>query len=210
MVNSFARNFTLMPNDCYRHLYLDFQTFPPLAGADVIGLDMENDSVSVAFIQLLEAIMRNRAEGYARIGPEQGNIFSQLRRVLEAMLYHVLTRYRVKLLENAKIEQAVSYIEAHYAEPIGIEEIAAQLHLDTKYLIRLFRKHMDMPPYRYLSQCRIEHALTELRGGGSIADVAFSCGYQSEPAFRIAFKRIMGCTPKEALTAGMSTKAAEK
>ena len=202
LINSFARNFTLLPNDRYQHLYLDFQAFPPLAGADVIGLDLENDRVMVAFVSLLEVMMRDRAEGYARIGPDQAEIFYQLRRVLEAMLSHVLLRYRVKLLENAKVEEAVSYIEAHYAEPIGIEDMAARLHLDTKYLIRLFRKHMDMPPYRYLSQCRIEHALTELRNGRSIADVAFSCGYQSENAFRIAFKRVMGCTPKEVLTRG--------
>ena len=108
---------------------------------------------------------------------------------------HLQLRYSLKVLENPKIGQAIAYIEQHYAEPIGIEEIAEQLHIDTKYLIRLFRKHMDMPPYQYLSQCRIEHALTELRNGKSVADTAFSCGYQSENAFRIAFKRVMGCSP---------------
>ena len=35
----------------------------------------------------------------------------------------------------------------------------------------------------------------ELRKGKSVTETALSCGYQNENAFRIAFKRIMGCSP---------------
>ena len=98
-------------------------------------------------------------------------------------------------MENEKIEQVIHYMETHYAEPIQNEDIAKVLHIDSKYLIRLFGRYMDMSPYRYLTQIRIEHALTELRSGKSVADTAYACGFQSENAFRIAFKRMMGCSP---------------
>ena len=195
LVNSFARNFNLQPEERYFHLYLDFQTVPPLTGRDVIDLDLQNDRICRAFLDLIDALLRVHGDAPSRILPEDGETFSQIRKIAEVMMRHLQLRYSLKVLENPKIGQAIAYIEQHYAEPIGIEEIAEQLHIDTKYLIRLFRKHMDMPPYQYLSQCRIEHALTELRNGKSVADTAFSCGYQSENAFRIAFKRVMGCSP---------------
>ena len=195
LVNSFARNFTLLPDSRYYHLFLDFQTVPPLAGSEVRALDVERDEVARALLAAVDAIIRENDPERCRILPEHTEAFAQIGGILEVLMRHLQVRHSIRMVENQKIEYAIKYIEAHYAEPLRNEDIAAQLHIDTKYLIRLFRRYMDMPPYQYLSQCRIEHALTELRSGKSVADTAYSCGYQSENAFRIAFKRIMGCAP---------------
>ena len=77
--------------------------------------------------------------------------------------------------------------------------IADELHIDARYLIRLFTKHIGIPPYQYLTQCRVEHGLEYLRNGKNVSETAYLCGYQSENAFRIAFKRIMGYPPKTIL-----------
>lgn len=199
LVNSFARNFNLAPENRYYHLYLDFQTVPPLVGNDILELDLEKDPVTQAFLNLIDAMLSTQGGAVIRVMPESGEAFFQIRQIADAMMRHLQLRYQLKMLENKKVERVIEYIEAHYSKPISNEEIAAQLHIDPKYLIRLFRKHMDMPPYQYLTQCRIEHALTELRAGHSVAEAAFSCGYQSENAFRIAFKRIMGCSPTSLL-----------
>ena len=45
-----------------------------------------------------------------------------------------------QIVENEKIEQALQYIEEHYAEKLKNDDIAAALHVDTRYLSRLFAK----------------------------------------------------------------------
>ena len=43
--NSLARNFELLPGDAYHHLYIDFQTFPPIMGSDVVEISLDDDGV---------------------------------------------------------------------------------------------------------------------------------------------------------------------
>lgn len=195
LVNSFARNFTLIPDNRYYHLYLDFQTLPPLTSRDVLALDTANDPIARALLDAVKAIILGHDPQNCRIRAEHTEAFTQISGILEVLMRHLQVRHSLRVVENPKIARAIQYMEEHYAEPIRNEEIAAQLHIDAKYLVRLFRRYMDMPPHQYLSQCRIEHALTELHSGKSVADTAFSCGYQSEAAFRIAFKRITGYSP---------------
>lgn len=150
---------------------------------------------------LLDAVQalisdHGRVNGYEPIteatAPE---LFLQIERLLDVAVRHMGDRYGLSVVESAKIAEAIEYIEAHYAEPIRIDDIAQALCLDTRYLIRLLNHFVDMPPYQYLTQCRIEHAVTCLRNGKNVYETADLCGYQSENAFRIAFKRVMGCAP---------------
>ena len=195
LINSFARNFNLTENERYHHLYLDFQTKPPLVSREALVIDPKNDPVTHALLDSVEAIIR--VYDPERLWILEGNqeAFEQIRRLLEVLIRHLQLQYHIRMMENEKIEQVIHYMEAHYNEPIQNEDIAKVLHIDSKYLIRLFSRYMDMSPYRYLTQYRIEHALVELRSGKSIADTAYACGFQSENAFRIAFKRIMGYSP---------------
>ena len=120
---------------------------------------------------------------------------SEVQPILTQIVRHVQLKYNVRTVENPKLDAAIRYIEEHYAEKLHNEDIARVLHIDTRYLIRLFSKHLDMSPYLYLTQGRIEHALAFLREGKSVAETAVLCGYQSENAFRIAFKKMMGASP---------------
>ena len=195
LINGFARNFRLRPDTRYYHLYLDFQTTPPLAGYGVQTLNVGEDAVTRALLDAVAASVRETDPVRCRILREHTEAFAEIGRILDVLMRRLQRHYAIRTVENPKIQHAVRYIEEHYAERLSNEEIAARLHIDSKYLIRLFRRYMDMPPYQYVTQCRIEHALAELRSGKSVADTAYTCGYQSENAFRIAFKRIMGCAP---------------
>ena len=195
LINGFARNFHLLPNTRYYHLYLDFQTTPPLAGYEVHALEVAKDGVIRALLDAVAASVRESDPVRCRVLREQNEAFEEIGRILDVLMRRLQRTYAIRTVDNPKIQHAVRYIEEHYAERLSNEDIAARLHIDSKYLIRLFRRYMDMPPYQYVTQCRIEHALAELRSGRSVADTAYVCGYQSENAFRIAFKRIMGCAP---------------
>ncbi len=188
--NGYARDFELKPYEIYDHLYIDFQTFPPILGTTPVEIDLSSDELIRASVSALREVI-------TQYNSESNSQKKQIKAILELLVRHLRVHYYVNTVDNKKLEQAILFIEEHYREPIGNDDIAKSLHIDTRHLIRIFQKYMHMPPYQYLIQCRIEHSLTELRLGKTAAETAYLCGYQTENAFRIAFKKIMGCPPGE-------------
>ena len=198
LVNSSATNLELLKDEQYYHIYVDFRTVPPLLSRDVLEIELKNDHYLSYLIKAMQILIqenkdRNRKSTIKE--DQNGDMFKQAQGLLRVILIHLGSKYGLQTMENPKIESAIAYIEAHYAEHISNDDIAAKLHIDTRYLIRLFKKYVGMPPYQYLTQCRIEHAIEELREDKTVTETALSCGYQNETAFRIAFKRVMGCSP---------------
>jgi AraC-like DNA-binding protein len=59
-----------------------------------------------------------------------------------------------------------------------------------------FTSLVGQPPMQYLTFWRMQVAAQRLReGGGSIAQIGFAIGYESEAAFSRAFKRQFGTSP---------------
>jgi AraC-like DNA-binding protein len=59
-----------------------------------------------------------------------------------------------------------------------------------------FTSLVGQPPMHYLSLWRMQLAAQHLREGrGSVAQIAFDVGYESEAAFSRAFKRQFGTSP---------------
>ena len=202
MINSCSQNFDMIPEYGYYHLYLDFQTTPPLLNREVLEIEFSKDPYLYYLIKAIESVARS-VGSETRHGKAREEVLnkdpemSEIRPVLEQIVRHFQLKYNVKTVENPKLDAAIRYIEDHYAEKLHNEDIAEVLHIDTRYLIRLFSNHLGMSPYLYLTQCRIEHALDFLREGRSVAETAALCGYQSENAFRIAFKKMMGSSPTQ-------------
>ena len=142
-------------------------------------------------------IQENREEKNKSVikGVEDEVLLNQAQRILQVILIHLNKKYGLQVIENPKIDRAIKYIEEHYTERVSNNDIAKELHIDTRYFIRLFNKYVGMTPYQYLTQGRIERAIEELRQDKTVAETALLCGYQNENAFRISFKRIMGCSP---------------
>ena len=51
-----------------------------------------------------------------------------------------------------------SYIEEHLAEPISLATLAQLARLSTYYFCRAFKQSFGVPPHRYHTNRRIEHA----------------------------------------------------
>ena len=54
---------------------------------------------------------------------------------------------------------------------------------------------VGQPPMHYLALWRMQLASRLLAEGGQVASVAAAVGYESEPAFSRAFKRLVGHAP---------------
>ncbi|KRF05517.1 hypothetical protein ASG89_20530 [Paenibacillus sp. Soil766] len=94
------------------------------------------------------------------------------------------------------VRNAVSFMNARYAERISLHEIAEHVGLETKYLCRLFQQRLSMSPYRYLTDVRMRKACRLLRRQLlGIAEIAQSVGYQDPLMFSRMFKRTIGLSP---------------
>lgn len=95
------------------------------------------------------------------------------------------------------VERAESYMKANYINPIRVEEIAAMLGVDRRYLCALFKKKTGQSPKQYLMRIRMERARELLSGDGlTVAETAHSVGYEDVFTFSKMFKKYFGYPPR--------------
>ncbi|MDX6637783.1 MAG: hypothetical protein QOJ01_1294 [Solirubrobacterales bacterium] len=86
--------------------------------------------------------------------------------------------------------------DARYAEPLGVDDMAAAAGLSRAHFSREFRRTFGVSPYAYLLTRRLERAATLLRvTDRSISDVCFSVGLASVGSFTTSFRRMFGVSP---------------
>ena len=74
--------------------------------------------------------------------------------------------------------------------------LASDVGMSRSAFAERFTALVGQPPMHYLAQWRMQLAAQQLREGrGSVAQVAFDVGYDSEAAFSRAFKRQFGTSP---------------
>jgi AraC-like DNA-binding protein len=94
--------------------------------------------------------------------------------------------------------RAKDLADARYAEPIGVEEMAAAAGLSRAHFSREFRRAFGESPYSYLLTRRLERAASLLRNTDrSVAEVCLDVGLTSVGSFTTSFKRNFGKTPTE-------------
>lgn len=104
-----------------------------------------------------------------------------------------------KALRNAdRIKTMLQYIQAHYAEDIRLEDIAASAAISTSECLRCFRGMIGTTPNQHLRRYRAQRAAELLCGTGlRVTDIALQCGFQDESYFARAFRQVYGCGPTE-------------
>lgn len=95
-----------------------------------------------------------------------------------------------------QIQDALRYVEKHYAEPIRIETLARECHISETHFRRLFSEYIDMTPIEYLNMVRVLRACEMLRSSNeSMSSVALNCGFSTVSTFDRNFKQVIGVTP---------------
>lgn len=95
-----------------------------------------------------------------------------------------------------ELEQAKSYIDTHFDQPISLDEIARQVHLSRFHFLRLFRRHFQETPHQYLTRLRIEKAKDLLANSEiPITEICFTVGFESLGSFSTLFHDVVGWSP---------------
>jgi len=95
------------------------------------------------------------------------------------------------------VYRVMEFIKSNYNEKIGLEDVAAYVHLSSSHVGSLFRKKTGQTVSEYLNHVRIEKSKALLKWGDlPISDVAYLCGFGDQSYFTHVFKRQTGLSPK--------------
>lgn len=98
--------------------------------------------------------------------------------------------------EELRLRQMLTYIEAHYMDPIRLEDIANSAHISTSECLRCFRTLAESTPMQYVTQTRLAKSTELLRSTDlTVTEIAQMCGYQDPSYFTRMFKKHKGTTP---------------
>jgi len=96
----------------------------------------------------------------------------------------------------APLTKALSFVDAHFAEPIQLTTAADAAQGSPAYLSRLFSEHMGTSFVDYLTVLRVERAERLLHEGAmSVKEVSFAVGYQDPNYFSKIFRKVVGMSP---------------
>lgn len=109
-----------------------------------------------------------------------------------------------KSADTVRIEQMLQYMQASYAEPITLADIAQAAGLSERECLRRFRRTIGDSPVQYLLKYRLMQGVALLRASpaASIAEVSAACGFDSPSYFSKQFRRFYQRPPREYRTAG--------
>ena len=89
-----------------------------------------------------------------------------------------------------------AYIEEHLAEQISLATLAQLVRLSPYYFCRAFKQSFGIPPHRYHTSRRIEHAKILLaKRASSVTDIGLTLGFSETSSFTAAFHKMTGLTP---------------
>lgn len=96
------------------------------------------------------------------------------------------------------IRLAVEYLRKHYAEPLSLEQVAAQVYLNPDYFSRAFKEEMGLTFVNYLTDLRMQHSVQLLENTAlRVQNIAQSVGYANVSYFSTLFKKKYGMSPYE-------------
>jgi two-component system response regulator YesN len=106
-------------------------------------------------------------------------------------------KWQEKYSENA-ISKAARYMEENYSEPLPLQQVASQVHLNATYFSHLFKKETGRSFVDYLIELRMEKAKQLLSNTDmKITEVSGLIGYDLPNYFAKLFKQSTGLSPKD-------------
>lgn len=100
--------------------------------------------------------------------------------------------------EDERVHVIKDYIANHYAENISLKVMAGMVCMSEDSFSRFFKNKTGRTPNRYLIDYRLGIAARLLLNTQlSVAEIGYSCGFNTLSHFNRLFRESKGCTPSE-------------
>lgn len=175
------------------------QIFPSSVGIFCEKLQKYAPKNPVIKVKQLSIELKNIMEALAHT-PEENE------KIIEAYLQIILAKClpQLSLIDKQKIAsshleyQVISYVSAHFREPISLEKTAKDLGVNKYVLSRLFSNTFHRNFSQYLNDTRINYAVYCLESTNDrILDLCMESGFDSQRTFNRAFRERFHMTPSE-------------
>ena len=104
-------------------------------------------------------------------------------------------RQAVTTNNDARVSKAIALMHDRLSEPVRLTELAEETRLSVYHFLRVFKQATGQTPGRYLRQLRVTHATRLLRGGMTVSQAAYQCGFSSPGHLSAAYLQHTGVRP---------------
>lgn len=94
-----------------------------------------------------------------------------------------------------RIARGREFIDACFASPLSIEQVARQAAMSEYHFFRLFKSVYGVSPHQYILRKRLETGMKLLLKEHSVSSAAIECGFSDIYSFSKAFRKHFGITP---------------
>lgn len=102
------------------------------------------------------------------------------------------------IMRNERMEKILTYLNKHYTESIGLDEIASYTAMNPSAFCRYFKENTGKTFKEYVLELRIGYACKLLISSMiNISQISVACGFESSVHFNRIFKKVTGMTPTE-------------
>ena len=123
-----------------------------------------------------------------------------VKNMLEAVVILLLGKFitceKDKSSGRNHVQRAIAYLEMHFKDDPGLDEVADFVGLNGNYFSGIFKKETGKSFVRYLIDLKLEYSRNLIRSSNmTMNEICMSAGFNSFSNFARKFKRKYGVTP---------------
>ena len=101
-------------------------------------------------------------------------------------------------IHNPVLIKAIDYINMHFRESIGMDELCGLCNITKQHLCLLFRTSLNTRPMEYIAKKKLQYSKELLiNSQDTIEEIAYECGFCTSSYFCKLFKRYEGISPTQ-------------
>lgn len=164
----------------------------------VIVIDVNNDgyrsSIGVLLQMMIDELANQSPGYYCAINQLAYLVFVEI--IRQQIVQGLVTRGLLVAIFDHKIGNALRAIHNHPGKSWSLDSLAALTYMGRSGFAKRFKELTGITPIQYLTEWRMQEAVRMLADKTmSVALIAEQLGYDSDVAFRKAFKKVIGDSP---------------
>ena len=99
------------------------------------------------------------------------------------------------MFSNELVCNILEYLNNNINKEITIDELSSLFYFNKTYIMKKFKKELNISIHEYINTIRIYNSLPFYRDDNNVLSIAFKNGFNSLEYYSEIFKKIMGVSP---------------